>query len=1049
MSGRFCARFGWVHELSVLACLLAPSCTWAQEQPAAEKPENTASLSDGFESPQVIWREEQTDTSFLLKTHERSEIASHEGSQSERFVFEAGPGSVLYYSYRLPRLPLTDTLHASLYVRSNRTGVRIYGRVVLPEEKDPETGQPAYLLISGTSVETPDRWQRLELSGLPLAVNRQAAVLRAGSNRPVSLNNAYLDRLVINLYGGPGSSEVFVDELNVSPVPQGLGDSPNTEEDPASPESRQPGRGSRGISANRVTMEESELRRDGKPWLPRGISAPGADLASIRRAGFDVVEMPFDADAEEVKKSIDLGYLVMPRLAELADTPDKDALEAASRFPNQNGIAFWNLGDQLGRANNTTVRTEELQKTRKRAYAIENSTEIGSKLSFASVVDQFPKYADPASHLNIIGVEYQPFAGALDPADFYRDLRNIKQSVATKNLKTLFWAWIPASANPAIRKSVWGEDVPPGWGWPAVQPDQIRMLTYAALMAGYRGLGFRSDAELGRPGGLARLYELTLLIAEIELLEPFLASSITPPGQSSAFPPDPKINLVYNPRAGTAPIGGGGGALKTPTPKENAAYPTVKVAAFDTNDHRTKILLVADLAFGGQWQPPQMGYRDMNLLIPGPESAQAFEVSLGDVQALESRRDTGGRRITIPVFNGTAIVVLTTDLGLIDRLRANVHSLRPRAVDIAIKLAEIEYQQVANLNNQMTAQGIAVRNSSDLLEKARRMLLSAQDAMERQDYAAAWIEARSLGQPLRMVSRAYFDRAYRELVAAIDPAEPTEGSVQKRPRKLVLPVALPPMVSRETMPQYAYWLGFIRGSQGAFGSNRIPSGNFDLSLQELGTEGWSDASHRMDKLESGMSIDRSQGVGPVKTSLKLSVKPKQLPDRDKFEVDGRFNAAAYKKAMAAVVDSISPIHTLPVVAVRSPSIQVKARDFVRIRVMVRMPRSQVPGSTGLIVRDNLGGDNLQFQTSGGLPQWSEVVLYRRAAVNGEFFVTLGLAGIGDAYFDDLRVEVLGDSDSTIPEAIDRAEDPLARRPTLPDPRTPVVDPNNATVPTLR
>ena len=117
--------------------------------------------------------------------------------------------------------------------------------------------------------------------------------------------------------------------------------------------------------------------------------------------------------------------------------------------------------------------------------------------------------------------------------------------------------------------------------------------------------------------------------------------------------------------------------------------------------------------------------------------------------------------------------------------------------------------------------------------------------------------------------------------------------------------------------------------------------------------------------------------------------------------------------------------------------------------MVRMPRSQVPGSTGLIVRDNLGGDNLQFQTSGGLPQWSEVVLYRRAAVNGEFFVTLGLAGIGDAYFDDLRVEVLGDSDSTIPEAIDRAEDPLARRPTLPDPRTPVVDPNNATVPTLR
>ena len=86
------------------------------------------------------------------------------------------------------------------------------------------------------------------------------------------------------------------------------------------------------------------------------------------------------------------------------------------------------------------------------------------------------------------------------------------------------------------------------------------------------------------------------------------------------------------------------------------------------------------LATGGQWQPPQMGYRDVNLIVPAAESAQAYEISFGDVQALESRRDTGGRRVTIPIVNGAALILLTSDPALVERLRDQVWALRPRAI---------------------------------------------------------------------------------------------------------------------------------------------------------------------------------------------------------------------------------------------------------------------------------------------------------------------------------------------------------------------------------
>ena len=74
---------------------------------------------------------------------------------------------------------MTDDLRVSLFVRANRAGVRIYGRVILPADTDPETGQPSFVLVPGTIYENVDRWQRIELVGLLPSIESQARVIRA------------------------------------------------------------------------------------------------------------------------------------------------------------------------------------------------------------------------------------------------------------------------------------------------------------------------------------------------------------------------------------------------------------------------------------------------------------------------------------------------------------------------------------------------------------------------------------------------------------------------------------------------------------------------------------------------------------------------------------------------------------------------------------------------------------------------------------------------------------------------------------------------------
>src|SRR4029079_2079709 len=92
-------------------------------------------------------------------------------------------------------------------------------RVVFPKEPDPTNPQtPLTTLIIGKTLDTSRKWDKLTLENVPEVLGKHLPALRAKLGRDVDTSGAYIDRLVLNLYTGPGSVEVWVDDLDIGPV---------------------------------------------------------------------------------------------------------------------------------------------------------------------------------------------------------------------------------------------------------------------------------------------------------------------------------------------------------------------------------------------------------------------------------------------------------------------------------------------------------------------------------------------------------------------------------------------------------------------------------------------------------------------------------------------------------------------------------------------------------------------------------------------------------------------------------------------------------------
>ncbi len=987
----------------------------------------TPSLIDGryqdhFESARPTWRREAQGPlgHIELLNHDRTAQAAFDGRFSERIEFVAHDVGGFYFSYRLPRVPLSEGFAASLAVRSNRIGAQLMARVVLPGHKDPETGQNYFVVTGGNAPESTyrliDGWQTLFVRDVLEDVRAQVRIGQARLNRAIPLTGAYIDQLVINVQGALGPSEIYLDALSVSPVPEGA-ILPEAGAGPGMPGAIAGGRdvAEDPLVTGRLRLEGSQLELDGHPWLFRLADMPGVDPAEIYLSGFHGIVVDVDEDPGRIQQALDQRLVLMVRLR--PDTPE-GMLRQARAFPFAESVAFWSLGRDLGRAHDLEERGGDRERIRYSDRIFRNEPgrfrngPAFSGLTTGEVAGEWSAYSQTPQNLSLLGVNADGWAAMQDPWDARRFLNQRRLDTALANQRGLFWTTVEASTPNEVLRAIWGLDVPPAWGYPQVQPEQIRLGYYQAMAAGYRGLIVRGDPSLMQGDGLgrARLLELTLLNAEVQLLEPLLAH----PKAS-----DLRMLDVYEARPRPRPAG-----ELIPferAPQEVRAHPSIRALAVRSHDRRSQLLMITDFAPGAQWQPPQMAASAIKIRVPGTyRNALPYRITLGGLQPLDGKLVPGGLEVTVPDFGPTDLVLVTTDVPFeakdrgrtfTQRLQDQILGVRARAVELALEQAQVQLDWFNETQGRLvTLRNRSVPQAEAIVQRAQETLAEARASYASQDYAEAWAAARRVARPLRLLMREHWEQALRTLTEATDASRRAQPDTERSAtvRSLVAPIAAPPLCSFNTLPQLYYWASNVSSR---FGPSLVPGGDFE-SAEVLSQAGWTQEGYDNPDFPSRMIIQDDQGADGGRV-LRFSVGPETVEE----------------------IDRLSPYLVHPAAAVRTPELMVgptgqprdaeaplRVGDLLRIRVKVRLPRPLPPGGGGLIVRDSIGGRRLQWRATDAIPEWSEVVLYRRVPDDRPVSVLIGLAGFGDAYFDDLRVEQLVLSDGPVADA----DEPPAR-----------------------
>jgi hypothetical protein len=253
---------------------------------------------------------------------------------------------------------------------------------------------------------------------------------------------------------------------------------------------------------------------------------------------------------------------------------------------------------------------------------------------------------------------------------------------------------------------------------------------------------------------------------------------------------------------------------------------------------------------------------------------------------------------------------------------------------------------------------------------------------------------------------------------------------------LVTAVSAPPCTSFYTLPELYIWADWIKGRPGyRFGSNRVPSGNFD-DQDEIFEAGWVNVSYHLDGVVSQISTPPRKEPDKKKREANREDPEVAREDEEDSSANRVIKLSVTPENKEELDTILPPAPDFPLAAIRSPAIRVQANNLVRISVLVKRSVATDRGMGGIIVRDSIGGEQFQYRTSDPIPDYSRVVLYRKAPADGTFTVTLGLAGYGEAFFDDFKVEVIEEAPRYLDPRLVQDRRGSNPQPRLPDPRTP-------------
>ncbi len=704
--------------LAALA-VLCPRPVWGQ-----------SAWYEGFEQMEPSWQVLGGDVRYEVRQHQRTPQIRHTGERSEWISVVGESGTCIYLAHDVGRPRVIDELVPTIQIRSDRAGIQLLAELTLPRSNHPQTGKPLTTLVRGTIYSTPGNWQQLRIDGLPQELTRQARAMRGEHKTNVDPREAYISRIMLNIYGGPGTTNVWIDDLDISGYAETLPAAAAAAAPPsaAAPASAEPSPDWHSAtfptpspdSQARVRFDRSLLLVDERSFFVKAVRWRGEPLTVLKVLGFNTVWLDRFPSGDLLAQADQTGmWLISPAPALPPPVAGQPPVSLPAFGPEYRSVLAWDLGEGLG----------EKQRDEVQAWA--------DQIRTADSRYRRPLIARPESSLrsysriaDILVLGRPALGSSLELAEYAHWLR-LRPQLARPG--TPIWVVVPTDPEPALTAQ-WQAMSPGGLAPTHFSPEQIRLVTYLSAGIGARGLLFESHTPLDSadPAGEVRRVAMELLNLELGLAEPWFADGKF---VAMADSTDPEI---------LAPV---------------------------LERERASLVLPIWLGRGAGQVPGSAAQRTVSFRAPGiPEAHDAYEMVPGRLRWARSERVTAGTRITIDQFSLTAQVLLTQNQLYHTSRSRQASAIGRRAAELQRRLAELEMEQFEQLIVPLSLAAPGVPQLKALEADVPALRRAAQAGLQKCDraiasrlYAEACASAQEAMRSLRLVEREHWQAASKSV----------------------------------------------------------------------------------------------------------------------------------------------------------------------------------------------------------------------------------------------------------------------------------------------
>lgn len=932
-----------IRHIIALSCLFFIANAYAQSE--NEKSEQSWKFS--FDQPQTVWRVETTEENLKTIEHKYSpqEGYGKRGCEYISLQIPANSRSVML-GMKVGTGRLSDDVLPTIYIKSNKTGLRFMLRVILPmtqAESRPGSREgasaPLAIFLSGGTYSLNGSWQQIRIDRPLDLLKNQAMDISRDRGQNIDITNAYFDMVYLDINGGEGELNLWIDDLEITgyvPVAPGdfvkgsLGnlnhenrkDVPN----PITPQSINNNNPANVFNAQDLNANDQDplnisdnqtltVRVNGDSifvndsmFFIRAIRYRGEPFEYLRRLGFNTIWMDDVPNDGQMIQAQEQGLWIIcppPLTKQQWDVFSEDASRNYS--PTFWGdkyyrVIAWNLG-------NLTRNSVSVEQTNQLCHRIRECDRDVARPIFAQAEDKLRDYSRQVESLII---ERNPIYSSMDMRNNYLRWH--------RDIPCLIQPGMPRmciiQTQPDVKLTQSWKAMFPGETFPESIPyEQLQMMSFAAAGSGVRGLFFDSQTPLNsnNPDSQYRSLSLELINSRLSTVDSFFAAGTQ---STPVMTSDPDLWFIM---------------LTIPN-KGRLALP----------------LYIPNYA---QYTLCGRSTRSATAFIKHiPTTYQAYRLSPNGLEPLNVSRQAGVMNVAIDSQTDWSMILLAQNPSVISSL---YNRLRTNGKRTSVLFRDLTANRLENFRVWLNP------NKATIEEKT--LFNSAVQALERSNMAISqnlWSESDifscDAANALRILEFSYWSRVIA---------------------KSQTPNSHPAAVSFRTMRLFHFWLQNIQNYK--LGENLLPAGDFE-SLDDFLNANWI-----LYLDEDNSQISGKGDINPLaafsgKSGLCLTAQTQ--PGLQKF---------------IALLDK-------PPITILSPTVQVNPYETVKITCRVQIPKELLCTVDGLKIYDVQSGDILASritQTYG----WQMIVMYRTADSEGKIQLCFEMTGIGKAYIDNVKI----------------------------------------------